>query len=408
MVQIRIRTSLRSGSFLLKTLDDFSLPGFEFEDRTYYSDFAKRRELISFFCTRAGLRQHGEILLDLLDELEKGSASDEEIRAGMLKIAAAFERIGAGLFLGRGGYRDYLPGAEEAAAKAPPKNKTSAWVHVLLYSMLCRTRFGHFSPEIQQALLSSFIPAGQSAAADHQKQWREIRIDAGHREFQMNWDIAPFAPVTPCRLINPSMDKSASLVLHTPIGQRRVTVPAGGSLNALFSGSTMTCLKGNIQHRKDSAMSKNAKDGFDRIDLRSGRITEVKLHGGAPLDFSMGAYGELGVLRGSTLHMPELAPMDDVMGIFSTNDCWIAVMWDGSTQSNRMEYCAENVLAVVQDEEGMAVVDRHVSAQKREQLMRRMLERFNTGNMQYAEQLRLHGGMLRLKADNCLQWEEYK
>ena len=326
----------------------------------------------------------------------------------MLKLAEGFERIGGGIHLGPGGYRTYLPGAEEAAAMVPTQSRTHAWAHVFLYSLICATEFRDFPPLIRQALLQGFMPAERGVTAGRQMQWQEIRVDTQELEFDMRWDITPYAPPTPCRLINADRERSAGFTLRTPMGRQWVMIPAGGSLIALFSGQIMTCLKGNIQHRMGCAMIRNAPEGLDRLDLRSGRISKMRLRGGALDDFIIRPYDELGVLRENRLSIPGADPLEDVMSVFAANDSWTAWMWDGSTRSDRTAQRVKNAIAVVQDEDGIAVVDGQTSVEQRKVLMRRMLKRFETGNEKYAEQIRLPGGWLRLTADNCLAWEVCK
>ena len=126
----------------------------------------------------------------------------------------------------------------------------------------------------------------------------------------------------------------------------------------------------------------------------------------APADFAIGAYNELYSLQGNVLSMPQQESIDNVMAVFAARDNWIAVMWDGSTRSDRLESCVENVLAIIQEENGLTVVPRSISKDQQKKLMQRMLARFDTGTSGCTEQLCLPNGILRLMADNKLQWEE--
>lgn len=407
MTQIWFRTSLRRGVFCLRTLDDFFLPDFELTDGAYYHDCAKRRELAGLFCDMAGwTQQRKKSLLDLLETSEKKQADAKELRAGMKKMAEEIAKIGAGCYLGSGGADACLQDAEAAAARVPAEHADAAWLHVLLYSLICRTPFTQFAAHIQALLLCGFTPAQQQdGAAGQARRRRVISIDSSGMAFDMRWTGLPDEPVVPCRLVNPDRNSPASFRLNTPLGAREITIPAGGSLNTLFAGDVMTCLKGNIHHRLSTAMIISAENGFDRIDLRRNLLTKVQLPNGVPDDFAMGAYNELYSLRENVLHMPGQETLDNVMAVFSARESWIAVMWDGSTRSDCPEHCAEHVLAVVQDVHGMAVVTQADEMQQHE-LMQRMLRRFDTGDSRYAEQLRLQNGMLRLTADNRLQWEE--
>jgi len=405
MQPIRIRTSLAEGIFTLKTLDDFLMPGFELVDYGYYSDVGKREELIRFFLGSAGLSRMADMLTDMLEAADRGEAGEDEIRAGIKKVGTAFERIGNGAFLGSGGFRAYLPGADAAAARVPEARRAAAWVHVMLYCMMCATVFEGFPPHVQRALMKGFQAAQECADEPLSLPARgaELCIEDGVTEFAFGWENLPDAPVTACRLVNP-LGKGASFDLLTPLGRRTVTVPAGGRMTALFAGDTMTCLKGNIRLRGDAAMCGSAKGGLQSLDIRSGRRRESEIQGGVPEDFAMGEYGNLFVLRESTLYMPGRRRIDGAMCVFAAGDSWIAVMCDGSTQSNKPQYCEDDVLAVVEDDGVLHVICREDGDGQNEQ-MRVMLQRFETGDAQVAEQLCLNDGSLRLTVDNRLLWE---
>lgn len=405
MPPIRIRTSLAEGIFTLKTLDDFLMPGFELEDHGYYSDTGKRKELIHFFLGSARLSRMASTLMDMLEAADRGEVREDEIRAGMKKFGEIFERIGNGAFLGAGGYRAYLPGADAAAAQVPEEHRTAVWAHVMLYCMMCATVFEDFPTHVQCALLKGFLPAQESAdkLLSLHAQNMERCIENGVTEFTFGWQKLPDVPVTACRLVNP-LEKGASFNLLTPLGRRTVTVPAGGQMTALFAGNTMTCLKGNIRQRGDTAMCRSTNGGLQSLDIRSGRQREIEIQGDAPEDFAIGEYGKLFALRKSTLYLPDSRQIDGAMCVFAAGDSWIAVMDDGSTQSNKLEYCEEDVLAVVEDDGALHVICREDRDAQKEQ-MRVMLQRFETGDAQVAEQLHLNNGRLRLTVDNRLLWE---
>lgn len=405
MPPIGIKTSLMEGVFTLKTLDDFLLPGLEFEDHGYYSDASKREDLIRFFLKSAGFSAMAGMLTDMMKAADIGEAGENEIRSGMKKIGETFEMIGNGAFLGPGGYRTYQHSADGVVAMVPEARRAAAWAHVMLYCMMCATAYDALSPQVQRALLMRFQPAEECAdeAPSPHARCMELHIDNGVTKFAFGWENLPDEPITFRMLVNP-LRESASFDLLTPLGRRKVTMPAGGRMPALFVGDTMTCLKGNIQRRRDTAMCRSAKGGLRRMDMRGNYQQEIEIQGSAPDDFAIGEYGNLFVLRKGTLRMPNSRRIDDVLCVFAAGDSWIAMMCDGSTQSNKPQYCEADALAVVEDDGSLHVIRRDGRSEQNK-LMSVMLQRFETGDAQVSEQLRLNNGILRLTVDNYLLWE---
>ena len=292
---------------------------------------------------------------------------------------------------------DYLSAAATMTYFLPEEMRANAAARICLTSMV----LGEYPDNLAQPFRKAMLTCWEQQCAGQTNS--PIKSLTSKTQVQFGWEN--LNPVKSPRL---TVIKNESVIpleleLKTPWGLKRVWVPAGNRITALYVGQVMTSIKGGLYVNSNfcACLQGNV---IQKYNLSQNRFTqEILSYPDGLWDLALCADGHLHLLEGYTVRVwdegHELL-VTGVIGVYAHKKMWIIHTKDGNTFSNFERMIRKDVVAVAQNEQDILLLTRngHVFSFAnpkysftQEEFYNCMLERFSNLSNDTAERLQYHG-----------------